>query len=147
MCSLQHFLPAVSPYAHTNKPSDKHTDTQTAGLPVSGDLGWARRLRMGFTSTHPHILFHRDRLPAHPCLLSFLSFKFLLLLPFFVMPHCFPFTLAAVMNVLNPSLCPSSTCHKYFRSVTSRIANINKELYPNSLHLDIVLERCCAQLD
>lgn len=40
-CSLQRFLPAVGPYAHTNKPTDMCTDTQTAGLPVSGDLGWA----------------------------------------------------------------------------------------------------------
>lgn len=65
-CSLQRFLPAVGPYAHTNKPTDMCTDTQTAGLPVSGDLGWAWRLLMGFTFTHPHILFHLNALPAHP---------------------------------------------------------------------------------
>lgn len=41
MCSLLHCLPAVGLYEHTNKPGDVHTDTYTAGLPVSGEFGWA----------------------------------------------------------------------------------------------------------
>lgn len=39
MRSPQHFLPAVSLYTHTNNPRDVDTDTYTAGLPVTGDLG------------------------------------------------------------------------------------------------------------
>lgn len=39
MRSLEHFLPAVGLYVHTNKPTDVDIDTYTAGLPVSGDLG------------------------------------------------------------------------------------------------------------
>lgn len=41
MRSLRHFLPAVGLYTHTNKPRDVDTDTYTAGLPVTGDLGYA----------------------------------------------------------------------------------------------------------
>ena len=79
MCSLQRFLPAVGPCAHTNKPADVRTDTYTAGLPVSGDLGWTSEAPHGFhipTSSSIWTGFQLIPLYLFPPLLSLHTFVF-----------------------------------------------------------------------
>lgn len=80
MRSLQRFLPAVGPYTHTNKHTQTYALTHTQLVFLSlVTLAGLRRLRMVFTSTHPHLLFHSELAPSSsfsfiPSLHSHLSF-------------------------------------------------------------------------
>lgn len=120
MRSLQRFLPAVGPYAHTNKHTQTkaltHTHTQLVFLSLV-TLAGLRRLRMVFTSTHLHLAFHLNWFPAHLSL-SFLSLR----LPSHLIYLSTRFHLnRKVMKVLNlnRSVFPASTCHDNFGTVMS----------------------------
>lgn len=129
MRSVQCFLPAVGPYAHTNKPTDVRTDTYTAGLPVSGDLGWASEASHGF-----HIHSSPPPLPSELTPSSSSFFFVFNPFPAFTCRRCrrVPSHLISprshfqrrghkVTKVLNIILLvfPPSTCHNHFWTVMS----------------------------